>query len=147
MEAIYSVGTTYFWVGIAAVFIVLEIFTPLFGFVLVGGAALFAAGAAALGLNLSVQLGVFAVVLILSFWLLRPRLISKLHSSSHVPSRTEAVVNKIGKITEDIDPVTGTGRVVVDGEDWAAMSEVPLRAGANVKIVGADGIRLKVIQS
>ena len=47
-------------------------------------------------------------------------------------------------LVEAIDPVVGTGRVNVGGDDWAARSGVPVPAGSEVEVVGADGIVLLV---
>jgi membrane-bound serine protease (ClpP class) len=38
----------------------------------------------------------------------------------------------------------GEGRVSVKGEIWLARSDVPLAAGSRVKIVGRDGLVLRV---
>ena len=44
----------------------------------------------------------------------------------------------------DIDPVIGTGRITIAGEDWAARSHEAIAVGTKVKVVGADGIVLEV---
>ena len=64
-----------------------------------------------------------------------------------MPSRTEALAGKLAHVTEAIDPVRGTGRVNVAGEDWAARSAAPVPAGAEVRVDGADGIVLLVSAS
>jgi len=61
-----------------------------------------------------------------------------------VPSRTEKLVGQRGVLTEAIDPIRGTGRVNVGGDDWAARADKPLPAGAEVVVDGADGIVLRV---
>jgi membrane protein implicated in regulation of membrane protease activity len=50
-------------------------------------------------------------------------------------------------VTQDVEPLLGTGRVTVSGEDWAARSTEPIPAGATVKVVGADGIVLEVTRA
>ena len=47
-------------------------------------------------------------------------------------------------VTHDIDPVTGTGRINIAGEDWAARSHDPITSGTKVLVVAADGIVLEV---
>lgn len=136
---------THIWIALAVTFIVLEVLTPLaFGFILVGLGALCAAGVAAYDLPLVAQLGMFAVVTISTLILVRPYVMARLQTTAHLPSRTEAVIGKVAKVTEAIDPVTGTGRILVSGEDWAAFCENPVSEGAQVKVIGADGIRLHV---
>ena len=131
------------WIVLAIVAAIVEIVSPLFGFIFVTGAAIVAAGAATLGLSLVVQLALFMIVLLLSLVLLRPRVLDKLGAQG-VPSRTDTLIGKIGSVTEAIDPVLGTVRVTVGGEDWAARSQTPLPTGARVRVAGADGIILEV---
>jgi membrane protein implicated in regulation of membrane protease activity len=135
--------TTSAWILLAIVAAILEIVSPLFGFLFVTGAAFVAAGTAILGLSLTVQLVLFVIVLLLSLVLLRPRLLVILGTQS-VPSRTESLIGKIGLVTEAIDPILGSGRVTVGGEDWAARSLTPLPVGTRVHVTGADGIILEV---
>ena len=59
-------------------------------------------------------------------------------------SRTEALMGETGQVTEAIDPVLGTGRVVVNGHDWAARSMDPIAVGTQVMVDGSDGIVLLV---
>ena len=61
-----------------------------------------------------------------------------------VDSRTERLVGQRAQVTEPIDPVLGTGRVVVAGDDWSARSDRALPSGTEVRIDGHDGIVLQV---
>ena len=130
------------WVALAILAAIIEVSTPHFGmiFVSVGGVA--AAVVAWLGIGVAGQAIVFAVVVGLSLAVLRPRLVSRL--APGVPSRTEALVGHDGIVTNDIDPIVGAGRVNVRGEDWAARSATPLKAGTRIRVLGADGIVLEV---
>lgn len=60
------------------------------------------------------------------------------------PDRTAALVGRRAQVVQAIDPVLGTGRVNVGGDDWAARCTTSLPAGAEVVISGADGIVLLV---
>lgn len=131
------------WLVAALVAGIVEILVPLFGFVFVSVAALVSAAAAAAGLGWPVQVVLFSVTLVLSLVLLRPLFAKKLGGRG-VPSRTEALIGRRGQLVEAIDPVVGTGRVNVGGGDWAARSGVPVPAGSEVEVVGADGIVLLV---
>lgn len=131
------------WLILALVAGVVEILVPLFGFVFVSLAALIGAGAAAIGLAWPFQVVLFAVTLVLSLVLLRPLFTRRLGGRG-IPSRTEALIGRRGQLVEAVDPVVGTGRVNVGGEDWAARSGVPIPAGAEVVVEGADGIVLIV---
>lgn len=136
-------GSVAFWVTVGLAAGTFELASPVFGFVFVSLAAFVAAGAAALDLPIAAQLGVFAVALVGSLVVLRPRLVAGLGAPG-VPARTEALVGHLGRVTVAIDPVFGTGRIVVGGEDWAARADSPVDEGLEVRVVGADGIVLRV---
>jgi membrane protein implicated in regulation of membrane protease activity len=131
------------WVGVAVLAAIVEVATPSFGWIFASGAALCAVLAAALGAPLALQLLLFSLVLVASLVVLRPRMLKKLGAIG-VPTRTAALVGKLGEVSVAIDPVAGTGRVLVDGEDWAARSHSTLSQGARVRVTGADGIQLEV---
>jgi membrane protein implicated in regulation of membrane protease activity len=131
------------WLTIAFVAAILEVSIPHFGSAFVSAGAIAAAAAAYLGLSIPMQIGTFVVVLVVSLAALRSTLVGKLGGRG-VPSRTEALVGRHGIVTQDIDPTTGTGRVNVSGEDWAARSQAPIAAGTKVRVVGSDGIVLEV---
>ena len=131
------------WIVVAIVAAVVEISIPHFGLIFVSVAAGAAALVAALGLGMIPQLLIFTMAVIGSFTLLRPMFVKKLHGPG-VPGRTEALVGRDGIVTEAIDPISGTGRVNVGGQDWAARSAATVAAGTIIKVVGADGIVLEV---
>lgn len=131
------------WVGIAIVAAIVEVSIPHFGVIFVSLAGIAAALAAAFGLGIPAQVGVFGVALGLSLWLLRPRLVSQLNAPG-VPSRTAGLIGREGVVTHDIETAVGAGRVNVGGEDWAARATLPLRAGTRVRVTSADGIVLEV---
>jgi membrane protein implicated in regulation of membrane protease activity len=133
------------WLVLAIIAATVEIVSPLFGFIFISGAAVIAAVAAAIGANVPLQIVVFVTALFLGLLLVRPRLVSKLGAKG-VPSRTAALVGQQGQVTEAINPILGTGRVTVAGEDWAARSGLPIPVGMIVRIDGADGIVLRVSQ-
>jgi len=130
------------WVIVALVAGILEVIVPAFGFVFVTLAALAAAVMALLGIGLTLQVVAFAALTLLLLLVLRPIFVRRLGPG--VPERTEVLKGKLAEVTEPIDPVRGTGRVIVEGHDWAARAPVPLAPGARVRVVGADGIVLLV---
>jgi membrane protein implicated in regulation of membrane protease activity len=98
---------------------------------------------ASLGVGLPAQAITFAVTAWLLPVLLRRQLVRRL-AGRGVPSRTDALVGLRGEVTNAIDPILATGRVIVNGQDWAARGSGPLPAGTQVEVVGADGIVLIV---
>jgi membrane protein implicated in regulation of membrane protease activity len=112
-------------------------------FVFVAVAALFAGSMAAIGVPILGQVAAFIVAGLVLPMILRPRLLSHLGGRG-VLSRTDALFGETARVTEAIDPILGTGRVIANGHDWAARSTDPLGVGTLVMIDGADGIVLLV---
>lgn len=132
------------WLIVALAAGIAEILIPALVFLFVALAALATVGVVALGFNVTVQVVFFAAASLLLLGLVRPIFASKRLGGKGVPSRTEALAGKLGHVTEAIDPVRGSGRVNVAGEDWAARSAASVPAGSEVRVEGADGIVLIV---
>ncbi len=131
------------WVIVALAAGILEVAVPAFGFVFVTLAALAAAVLALLGVGTTVQVVVFAAATLFFLLVLRRFFVERLRGAG-VPSRTDTLHGKLAEVTEPIDPVRGSGRVFVEGHDWAARAPVPIAPGTRVRIHGADGIVLLV---
>jgi len=134
---------TLVWIVVAIVAIAGELLATYFLLLFVALAALFAALLAWLGVGLPGQVITFSAAALLLPVLLRRKMVRKL-SGPGVPSRTETLKGLIAEVTQSIDPVLGTGRVVVAGQDWAARSTTTVPAGVKVRVNGADGIILLV---
>lgn len=131
------------WFIVAVICAILEILLPSFFFIFVSIGALCAALSAHWG-DAPLQIGIFSFVLLLTLFLLRPRLLEKLHTKNSILSRTQALVGKTGRVTDTIDPVTKTGRVLIEGQDWAAQGLKLIESGATIVVEGSDGIVLTV---
>jgi membrane protein implicated in regulation of membrane protease activity len=89
----------------------------------------------------------FAAGTLLSLVGIRPFLLQR--ASSHSPdikTNVEALVGRVGVVSERIDPGTGRGRVVVEGEDWRGTSlmDTVLEPGTRVMVVRVEGTTLYV---
>ena len=133
------------WTFLAIAAAVVELATPQFGVIFVSAGAVGAALMAMLGAGVAWQIVTFAVVVVASLALLRPRMVGWLGRAPGVPSRTDTLIGKRGQVTQAIDPTLGTGRVNVAGEDWAARCTSVVAAGVDVQVVAADGIVLEVL--
>ena len=131
------------WLALAIVAAIVEVSIPHFGVMFVSIGAIAAAIGAAFGFGLAAQVIVFTVALVLSFGLLRERLLRRMGGRG-VPSRTDTLIGREGIVTHDVDATVGAGRVNVGGEDWAARSAEPIASGVKVRVVAADGIVLEV---
>ncbi len=131
------------WLAVAIVSLLAELLSVNFILLFVGIAGLVAALLAQVGIGLPVQIIVFATASLLLPVLLRRRLLERISGRGFL-ERTDALLGTEARVTEALDPVLGTGRVIAAGQDWAARSTVALPAGATVSVVGADGIVLLV---
>lgn len=134
---------TVLWLVLGLIALIIEAIGLNLVFVFVAIAALFAGCMAAVGTPILGQLVSFILAGLLLPVLLRPRLLAALGGRG-VISRTDALLGEVAEVTQAIDPVLGTGRVLANGHDWAARSEEPLSVGTRVMIDGADGIVLLV---
>ncbi len=132
------------WLALALLAGIVEVIVPALVFLFVALAALLTAALAGLGASATVQIVFFAAAALLLLLVVRPLFASRRIGGTGVPSRTEALAGKLAHVTEAIDPVRGTGRVNVAGEDWAARSAAPVPEGTDVRVDGADGIVLLV---
>ena len=132
------------WVIVALGAGILEVVVPAFGFVFVTLAALAAAVLALVGAAVATQVVVFAAAALFFLLVLRRYFVHRLRGGPGVPSRTDVLQGKLAEVTEPIDPVRGSGRVNVEGHDWAARAPVAVASGARVRVDGADGIVLLV---
>lgn len=137
--------TPLIWLGIAVLLAIIEVAVPTFGFIFGTAAAIITALVTFFGpVSWQLQIATFSISLLLGIFLLRPRLIAKAQNSPDMPSRSEALIGKKGQVIHSIDPVSGAGRVMIEGDDWAARSKNPIAEGANVIVENVDGIILLV---
>ena len=137
------------WLIAALALIIFEIFSATFGAICFAIGAGFSALAAGLGLNLTWQIVIFAVVSLLTFIFLRPFMMKFLdRKSKDVKTNADALVGRRAVVSERIDASQHTGRVAVDGDDWKAVSldGSIIEKGAEVEIVKLDSIILTVKQ-
>ena len=89
----------------------------------------------------------FAAGTLLSFVGIRPFLLRHLHpSGTEIRTNVDALAGRVGIVSERIDPATGKGRVLVEGEDWRAASlmDAALEPGTRVMVVRVEGATLYV---
>lgn len=136
---------TWIWLGAIVFFVILESVT----FQLV--AVWFIAGSVAaficalLKVDPLVQVGIFVAVSALFLVLLRP-LVKKRAEVTSVPTNVDRLLGRIAIVQQPINNQFGTGRVVIEGEDWAARSldGLPLEADISVIVHAIDGVKLIV---
>jgi membrane protein implicated in regulation of membrane protease activity len=137
------------WAIAALSLSILEVFTAVSGFLLVCFAlgCLVSAAVAFLGLGLEVQFLLFSVTSIAAIFGLRPLFQSRFARGRHaVKTNVDALVGKIGVVSERIEQHPQGGRALVEGEDWWAVSQddAIVEAGQRVKVIQVDGSKLVV---
>ena len=123
-----------------------EIFTT--GFIMgsVGIGFLFSATGNYFGLETKWQILLFAFGVALTYFLIRPLINKYGYNKNPIKTNKDALIDKQGIVTQDINNKLDTGRVKVDGDDWKAKTEqdIIIKTGTTVKIVAVDSIILTV---
>ncbi|MFO7548464.1 MAG: NfeD family protein [Acidimicrobiia bacterium] len=133
----------WFWTGLALLFGIGEIFTAGFFLLPFGIGAAAAAILAWLGVNLVAQWLVFFAVSILSLAYLR-RFIRHQDEVEQPKVGPNRLVGVVGIALETIDATLDTGLVRVGGEEWRALAEETIEAGAWVVVQEIRGTRVLV---
>ena len=134
-----------YWVILALVLFIIEMFTAGFAIICLSIGAAGAAIAAATDASIEIQLLTFAVVAIIAIIAVRPLLKRFFYRGGEkVATNVNAIVGRKAKVVVAIDGEEG--RVMVDGVDWKARSERGERVevGAVVEIVAVDSVVLTV---
>lgn len=135
------------WLIAAIILVIIELLTAGFGVICFAIGALFSSLTAYLGASLVWQLLVFAAASLLSFFFLRPVIIRFLdRKTKDVKTNADALIGRVGLVSETIDGGQNTGRVGVDGDDWKAVSAdgSVINKGEKVEIVARDSVILTV---
>ncbi len=107
-----------------------------------GGIAAFIAGF--LGYDFLTQTTIFVLLSLLLFLLTRP-MVGKI-TRNPIPTNTDSLVGQSGKTIVEINDIQGTGRVMIQGQDWSAKSSngtiIPVQQ--TVKIDKIEGVTLYV---
>ncbi|MGB2578801.1 membrane protein [Elusimicrobium simillimum] len=139
-----SMPIYYWWIIIGIILIIGEIFTLDFALSCFGIAFLAAAVPAYFGASFFWQAICFAVVAVTLFFTLRPFALKYLNKGAKLKTGADALIDRKGVVTEEINEAAGTGRVQIDGDFWKAVSSETVAKGAEVKVAKIDGIILTV---
>ncbi len=135
------------WIIVALALFIVEIFTPTFFAASIGIGCLFAGLGALVGLGTELQVLLFCVGGLLSFFLARPLMMKYAYNNSEdIKTNNHALIGKVGLVSSDIDQALNQGRVAIDGDDWKAVSHdgSPIAAGTRVEVLKVDSIVLTV---
>ncbi len=138
-------GMIWLWLGAAVVFGIVEAATAGLVSIWFVAGALGALIGAWLGVSVSVQMVVFAVVSAAALALTRP-LVARMERGSPVATNLDRVLGEAARVTETIDNGLSTGAVYVDGKTWTARSAdgSVIPAGSMVRVENMEGVKLFV---
>jgi membrane protein implicated in regulation of membrane protease activity len=136
----------YWWTIIGIVGFIVEIFTPGFFAASIGIGAFFAAVASMFTDVIEYQMIAMAAGSLLAFFAIRPIWLKYLSRTKDVKTNAEALIGRVGVVSEDINADNNSGRVAIDGDDWKATSEdgSAIEAGSHVEVIKRDSIILTV---
>jgi membrane protein implicated in regulation of membrane protease activity len=123
-----------------------EIFTAGFISGSIGIGFLFAAIGNYFDLDTKWQILVFALGVALAFFLIRPIIIKFGFRNQNQKTNQDALIDKKGIVTQEINASKNTGRVTIDGDDWKAIArnDEIFQIGTTIKVVAIDSIILTV---
>jgi membrane protein implicated in regulation of membrane protease activity len=127
------------WAIAGVLLVVAEVLTGGLVLLMLGAAALGAAGASAAGVPLESDLAVFAVLAVLFVLVLRPAVRRRMNVHDPVNTGTRALLGTRGEVVEAV--AAGTGTVRLRGSLWSARSlhDDDLPAGTAVVVVDISG--------
>ena len=136
-----------YWLIIAAVLLLVEIFSVMLISIWFAVGAVGALVAAMFGASMTVQIIVFVALSVLTFaigWHFRERIV--VGPRRRVPTNADRFIGMEADVIKDLDRISGTGLVRVRGQLWSAESEndelVP--AGTRVRVAAIRGVKLIV---
>lgn len=135
------------WIIAAVLLFIVEIFTPAFLAACLAIGCIFAGVFSSMDFGLKIQLLAFSIGTLVSFFGIRPFILKYGHKKSgDLKTNVDALVGKIGKVTETIDNFENQGRVKVEGDDWKAETENNeiINVGEKVEIIKVNSTILTV---
>ena len=131
---------------LSAIFFILEVLTPTYGPLAIGGVASLVLGSLMLirpdagFLRISIPLIITTTILIGGFFLFALGMAFKALRTKPTTGR-KGLIGKIGKVRSRIDK---DGVVLVTGELWNAISDEMIEVGEKVEVVDVDSLTLRV---
>lgn len=138
-----------FWLIASGIFFVIEMITVGFLVFWLGIAALITMVVSFFTDSLIIQTAVFVISSILLIFLTKPFVQKFMNSKDTVVTNAYSIIGKHGLVIEDIDSISGTGQIKVDGEVWSAKcsDSAFIPKGSNIKILKIDGVKAVVTTS
>lgn len=133
-------------VTIGIIAFIIEIFTAGFISGSIGIGLLFAAIGNYLGLEIKWQILLFALGIAFTYFLIRPIITKYGYRNNKIKTNQDALIDKKGIVTQEINYKQNTGRVKIDGDDWKAKTKNNdiIQIATTIKVVAIESIVLIV---
>lgn len=130
------------WLVLMIVFLMIEGASVAVVSLWFGAGALVALVAALLGAQIWLQAVLFFAVSIVLLALLRP-LARKYFTPKLTRTNVDSVIGSTGTVTEDINNITGQGRIKLASMEWTARSTSgePISAGTLIRVDRIEGVK------
>ena len=134
------------WIIAALVLLVVELATTAVAALCLMIGCIVAAVPAFFDASLWWQTAAFVLASLLSFVFIRPIIMNHLMKgkSGGRKSGVQALIGREAIVAETIDAQKGTGRVIIDGDDWKAVSDMVIDKGQKVIVKSIGSIILTV---
>lgn len=136
-----------FWLGFMILFLVIEAVTVGLATIWFAAGALAAIIASALGIGFLGQMMLFLAVSFLLLFFTRPIAV-KYISPHKVRTNYEDLIDRTVKITERVDNTEGTGKAVLNGQEWTVrmyQDTLFLEEGDLAKVAAVEGVKLILV--
>ncbi len=135
---------TYLWIFVVIIALVVEASTASLVAIWFIPSAIVAIVLSFFNVSVGIQVIIFFVLSLISIITLRKKLEDKLKKKV-VPTNADALIGKIGIVTEDIDNINFKGQVKVGGQSWTAVSRgEAVVKGDTVEVLAIEGVKLVV---
>ncbi|MFK7755718.1 MAG: NfeD family protein [Flavobacteriales bacterium] len=134
------------WIILGTLLFIVEIFLPGFVLACLGIGAIGAAISSLFIESIELELTVFSVLSIASFFLVRPFALKTLFKDDGFKSNADVLIGKKAEVTQAFNEKLQRGRVKIDGDDWRAETTAreTLELGDVVEIVKVESNTLIV---
>ena len=135
---------SWFWLAIMVVLLIVEVCTLALTTIWFAGGAFAALITSFLTDSFAIQCALFVGVSAVLLLILRPSAVRRFNRR-RAKTNVEAVVGKTVRVIEPVDNIANTGRVVVDGMEWAARSNsegTTFAVGDNATVVRVEGVKM-----
>lgn len=131
------------WLGIMILMLVIEVATLGLTTIWFAGGALVATLLALLDVPILIQIIVFLIVSGILVYFTRPIAVKKFNKTRTL-TNVESVAGKQAVVSETIDNVNGTGKIMLDGMEWTARTKedgTVISEGKLISVISVEGVK------